>query len=153
MRTFLVLAIMLLGPLRAAAEVRFEQVQSPALGAPLRYGLYLPPRYADDATRRYPVLYLLHGVGGNERDWPDDGHFAEIADGLIAGGAIRPLVIVTPAGDTGWYCRFQAARRPRRLRDGNRRRPRPPYRTPPTGRSPPAKGARSAASRWAASAP
>ncbi len=103
MRALLVLAALLLAPLGAAAEVRFEQLESPALGAPLRYGLYLPPHYADDATRRYPVLYLLHGVGGNEHDWPDDAHLARIVDPLISTGAIRPLLIVTPAGDTSWY--------------------------------------------------
>ncbi len=108
MRTLFLLAFLFLVPGPALPEMRFELFQSPALEAPLRYGVYLPPGYAPSGSGRYPVLYLLHGVGGNERDWPDDGHLAEIADGLVAGGAIRPLLIVTPAGDTGWYVDSQS---------------------------------------------
>jgi predicted peptidase len=40
-----------------------EEISSPTIGRSLRYRVYLPPEYASD-THRYPVLYMLHGIGG-----------------------------------------------------------------------------------------
>ena len=64
------------------------------------YVVYLPPDY-DTAQRRYPVLYMLHGRGGSRDEWLAYG-LAEVADELIRTGAIEPMIIVVPQGDT-WY--------------------------------------------------
>jgi S-formylglutathione hydrolase len=59
--------------------------------------VYLPPSYATERTRRYPVLYLLHGYGGTDSTWT--GRLAalpEIADKLVAAGRTRDLIIVMP---------------------------------------------------------
>jgi S-formylglutathione hydrolase len=59
--------------------------------------IYLPPRYATDRTRRYPVVYLLHGYGGTDNTWT--GRLAdlpEIADRLAAGGRIHEMIVVMP---------------------------------------------------------
>lgn len=58
--------------------------------------VYLPPGYS--TSKRYSVLYLLHGIGGSEGDWFADwgGRASIIADNLIAEGKIKPLIIVTP---------------------------------------------------------
>ena len=127
--------------------------RAPRLGAPLRYGLYLPPDYADDATRRYPVLYLLHGVGGNEHDWPDDGHIARDRGSADRRRDDPPAADRHAGGRHELVCRLEGARRARRLRDGHRRRPRPPHRRHLPDDRRPRRRAPSAASPWAASAP
>lgn len=87
----------------ASAELlRDQSFASQALGAPLAYDVYLPPGYAESGER-YPVLYLLHGVGGNRHDWPDLGHVEATAEQLIESGQIEPLIIVSADGATSWY--------------------------------------------------
>ena len=58
--------------------------------------VYLPPGY--DPQRRYPVLYLLHGIGGNEHEWHwyVRGHL--VLDNLLAEGRITPMIVVMPNG-------------------------------------------------------
>ncbi|MEZ5318819.1 MAG: alpha/beta hydrolase-fold protein [Vicinamibacterales bacterium] len=61
--------------------------------------VYTPPGYeGGDAT--YPVLYLLHGSGGTEASWEQDGLANVILDNLIASGAAKPMVVVMPFGHT-----------------------------------------------------
>ena len=76
------------------------RVESPILGRDLAYSLYLPERSSDTPP---PVLYLLHGLGGNERDWLRIGNIRETADGLIANGDIPPMAIVMPGAGNSWY--------------------------------------------------
>lgn len=59
--------------------------------------VYTPPGY-DPAATIYPVLYLLHGFGDNQRAWSDVGKANVIADNLIAAGRAVPLIIVMPYG-------------------------------------------------------
>jgi enterochelin esterase-like enzyme len=65
------------------------------------YGLYLPPGY-DGATARYPVLYLLHGIGGHYSEWAAYG-LLEAAERLIASGRIEPIIIVLAQGDESYF--------------------------------------------------
>jgi enterochelin esterase-like enzyme len=58
--------------------------------------VYLPPGYSDD--RDYPVLYLLHGIGGNENHWTQFGVADAILDNLIAEGKAEPMIVVMPNG-------------------------------------------------------
>jgi enterochelin esterase-like enzyme len=58
--------------------------------------VYLPPGYSTD--REYPVLYLLHGIGGNERHWTEPGLANVILDNLIADGKAEPMIVVMPNG-------------------------------------------------------
>jgi alpha-L-fucosidase len=58
--------------------------------------VYLPPRYSSD--RRYPVLYLLHGIGGNEWEWSGYVHADTIIDHLIVDGKATPMIVVMPNG-------------------------------------------------------
>jgi len=58
--------------------------------------VYLPPGYATDSARRYPVLYLNHGGGENDTHWTASGHADRILDNLIAAGKARPMIIVMP---------------------------------------------------------
>ena len=58
--------------------------------------VYLPPGYSPD--RKYPVLYLLHGIGGNEWEWSGYVHADVIVDHLIAAGKATPMIVVMPNG-------------------------------------------------------
>jgi enterochelin esterase-like enzyme len=58
--------------------------------------VYLPPGYSAD--RDYPVLYLLHGIGGNETHWTTPGSADAILDNLIADGKALPMIVVMPNG-------------------------------------------------------
>jgi len=69
--------------------------QSTDMKAARRMIVYTPPGYEEGATR-YPVLYLLHGSGGDEEAWPTMGIAAVIMDNLIAQGRARPMIVVMP---------------------------------------------------------
>lgn len=62
--------------------------------------VYTPPRYSDveEARTKYPVLFLLHGYGGNETTFRDVYNLKEMADDLINRGEVRPMIIVMPDG-------------------------------------------------------
>ncbi len=57
--------------------------------------LYLPPQY-DISEQTYPVLYLLHGIDGNEQSWHDRGRAIQLVDNLIQQGKAEPMIIVMP---------------------------------------------------------
>jgi enterochelin esterase-like enzyme len=70
------------------------------LPLPLEYRVYLPPCYAQQPDRYYPVLYLIHGQNYNDDQW-DRLEVDETANTLIAAGEIPPLIIVMPR-DRSW---------------------------------------------------
>ncbi|MDD2306101.1 MAG: alpha/beta hydrolase-fold protein [Prolixibacteraceae bacterium] len=63
-----------------------------------RLTIYTPPGY-EDSKKKYPVLYLLHGSGGDEEAWINSGCLARIMDNLIAEGKANPMVVVMPNGN------------------------------------------------------
>lgn len=59
--------------------------------------VYLPPSYATDRARRYPVVYLLHGYGGTDANWTGRQlNLPEIADKLFAARTVREMIVVMP---------------------------------------------------------
>lgn len=58
--------------------------------------VYLPPGYS--AQRRYPVLYLLHGIGGNQHEWRGYVRAMAVLDRLLAQGQALPMIVVMPNG-------------------------------------------------------
>jgi enterochelin esterase family protein len=62
-----------------------------------RMTVYTPAGY-EAGYRNYPVLYLLHGMGGDEEAWVATGRVAEIMDNLIAAGRAEPMIVVMPNG-------------------------------------------------------
>ncbi len=64
-----------------------------------RMTVYTPPTYDEAAQDSFPVLYLLHGSGGDETSWTDYGRAAQILDNMIAAGTIRPMIVVMPNGN------------------------------------------------------
>ena len=70
------------------------------LGFDRKISIYTPPGY-ESATAEYPVLYLLHGAGGDEEAWLSLGRTAQIMDNLIAQGKAQPMIVVMPNGNVG----------------------------------------------------
>lgn len=70
---------------------------SPSLGLTRRMTIYTPAGY--DKGKKYPVLYLLHGAGGDEEAWPTLGRTQQIMDNLIALGKAEPMIVVMPNGN------------------------------------------------------
>lgn len=71
---------------------------SPSLGMQRRMTVYTPAGY-EKSNKKYPVLYLLHGMGGDEEAWIALGRTAQILDNLIAAGKAEPMIVVMPNGN------------------------------------------------------
>jgi len=78
------------------------KLSSRILGRSVAYAVYLPPDYAA-STRRYPVVYLLHGYTDDESGWIQFGEVGGAADRAIAAGELPPMIIVMPDGGVAWY--------------------------------------------------
>ena len=81
-------------------EVKAIQYDSKSLGTRRQVRVYTPPGYSAD--KKYPVLFLLHGIGGNDREWTEGSnccHANKVIDNLIAEGKIQPMVLVFPNGN------------------------------------------------------
>ena len=63
-----------------------------------RAHVYTPPDYDTNPHARYPVLYLQHGAGENERGWTEQGRANFILDNLIAAGKAKPMIVVMETG-------------------------------------------------------
>jgi enterochelin esterase-like enzyme len=85
-----------------AGEIRAGTIPSKALGREMPFIIYLPDGY-QSGSKDYPVLYLLHGAGGDEHTWLDQGNIRKKADSLIASGAIQPAIIVMPGCKACWW--------------------------------------------------
>jgi len=71
---------------------------SPTIGKDRRMYVYTPPGY-NKGKEKYPVLYLLHGAGGDEDAWTTMGRAPEIMDNLIAQGKAKPMIVVMTNGN------------------------------------------------------
>lgn len=78
-------------------EVNAVWYSSKVVATPRRALVYTPPAYRG-GTESYPVLYLLHGWGGDENEWIDMGRTAQIMDNLLAAHKIVPMIVVMPNG-------------------------------------------------------
>lgn len=74
---------------------------SKILGLNRRLSVYTPYGYEANPKAKYPVLYLLHGAGGDEEAWISMGRAAEILDNLIEKGLAKPMIVVMPNGNPG----------------------------------------------------
>jgi enterochelin esterase-like enzyme len=79
-------------------QVRAFWYHSKVTGTPRRAYVYCPPGYDKDPKRRYPVLYLQHGAGEDERGWGNQGRMNFILDSLLAAGKAKPMVVVMDQG-------------------------------------------------------
>lgn len=72
------------------------EYHSEVVGGPRKARIHTPPGYSRDQT--YPVLYLLHGIGGDENEWAREGAPAAILDNLYADKKATPMIVVLPNG-------------------------------------------------------
>lgn len=72
------------------------EYESKTVGTTRKMQVYTPPGYSKD--KKYPVLYLLHGIGGDETEWERFAHPDVLLDNLVADGKAVPMIIVMPNG-------------------------------------------------------
>ena len=80
----------------ATGRLEWVEYDSSTVGVKRPAQVYTPPGYTKE--RRYPVLYLLHGIGGNEWEWAGPGAAKTILDNLHADGKVVPMIVVLPNG-------------------------------------------------------
>ena len=73
--------------------------ESATAGFDRRLSVYTPAGYEQNKKNRYPVLYVLHGIGGDEDAWLEQGRAAQILDNLIAQGKAKPMIVVFTNGN------------------------------------------------------
>lgn len=77
-------------------EIDTISYPSKTVGTQRRALIYTPPGFSK--KKKYPVLYLLHGIGGDEKEWLNGGKPQTILDNLYAEGKIEPMIVVLPNG-------------------------------------------------------
>ncbi len=70
--------------------------ESKTVGSTRRALVYTPPGYSE--SKKYPVLYLLHGIGGDEKEWYNGGNPQIILDNLYAQNKLTPMIVIMPNG-------------------------------------------------------
>lgn len=80
------------------AHGKIDSISYPSktVGTSRKAIIYMPPNYSKN--RKYPVLYLLHGIGGDEKEWLKGGQPQVILDNLYAENKIEPIIVVMPNG-------------------------------------------------------
>lgn len=80
-----------------------KTINSKVLNQVMKYNIILPNDYYIDTDRHYPVLYLLHGMGGNNSDWATQGNAKQAVQDAIANGVVAPLIVVMPDAFNTFY--------------------------------------------------
>lgn len=82
----------------ATGKLDSVQYASKTVGTTRKALVYLPPGYSK--KKKYPVLYLLHGIGGDEKEWLRGGNPQVILDNLYAEKKLEPMIVARPLGMT-----------------------------------------------------
>jgi len=94
-----------------ANGAKFHKFASQTIGGDVSYHIALPPQYDAEPARRFPVIYWLHGLGGNQRG--GTGTFGARAAEAMGEGALPPAIIVFVNGMvSSWYCDWADGKRP-----------------------------------------
>ena len=86
-------------PAEQRGTVSHPWYDSKILGINRRLTVYTPYGHEANPKAKYPVLYLLHGAGGDEEAWSSMGRTAQILDNLIQKGLAKPMIVVMPNGN------------------------------------------------------
>ncbi len=73
-----------------------DSIYSQVLKAHRAYNVFLPASYDKNPDKKYPILYLLHGMLGTNTDWSERGHVKDVMDQLVASGEACEMIIVSP---------------------------------------------------------
>jgi enterochelin esterase-like enzyme len=90
------------GTTELAGTLFDDTLYAPTIERSMRFRVYLPPDYFTNENRRYPVLYMLHGAGGDYTEW-SDSFLPQRVDGMIMSGLIQPMIVVMPDGGGRTY--------------------------------------------------
>jgi S-formylglutathione hydrolase FrmB len=106
-KTFLATLLLLLSCSLAHGQpmgkvIETQTVRSKTLGRDVPYTVYLPADY-NVSERTYPVVYLLHGLSGDNTQWLQWGEINRYADKAIADGTIPPMILIMPDARRSWY--------------------------------------------------
>jgi enterochelin esterase-like enzyme len=82
--------------------INLQSITSSILKQDVAYNVYFPPSYNQDKTKKFPVLYLLHGFSGNQSDWTVHG-MSFTMDSVINNGA-KEMIVIMPDGMDSFYC-------------------------------------------------
>jgi enterochelin esterase-like enzyme len=82
-------------------EIRIKRYYSPVSNSWRRIYIYTPPGYDQNTNEKYPVLYLLHGGGEDERGWATQGKTDLIVDNLVAENKVKPMLVAMVDGNMG----------------------------------------------------
>ncbi len=82
-------------------DIRIKKYFSPITNTWRQFYIYTPPGYDNNTNEKYPVLYILHGGGEDERGWATQGKTDLILDNLIADKKAKPMLIVMPDANLG----------------------------------------------------
>ncbi len=88
-----------------AQQVRVMEslsMYSKILGSEIKYSVCLPPNYYKE-NKKYPVVYMLHGLGGNESGWLEYGRISRVADLNVSNRQIIPMIYIMPQGFSTYY--------------------------------------------------
>jgi S-formylglutathione hydrolase FrmB len=83
-------------PIIPQSRVVTDTIHSQVLKADCPYTVYLPKSYSVDTNKKYPILYLLHGMSSTHRDWFDRAQVKDVLDLLIASGEACEMIVVSP---------------------------------------------------------
>jgi S-formylglutathione hydrolase FrmB len=78
------------------SKVITDSIFSKALNAQRQFNIFLPKSYDTETNKKYPVLYLLHGMMDTNRGWYERGHAKDVADQLMSSGEACEMIIVSP---------------------------------------------------------
>lgn len=82
--------------LHARSSVVTDTIFSKVLNSQRTYSVYLPSSFKQNPEKKYPVLYLLHGMSQTDRDWVWRGHMQEVVDRLVGSGEADEMVVIMP---------------------------------------------------------
>ena len=82
--------------MRNMSRVEEKAIHSEILNDDRNYTVYLPAGYDSNTDKQYPVLYLLHGMNGTNKDWAGRGHLQDVMDQLRAAGEVCDMIVISP---------------------------------------------------------
>jgi S-formylglutathione hydrolase FrmB len=94
--------------LPGGSTIEFKSFNSQSIGMEERYSIFLPPSFSTKRTRKYPVIYFLHGLNNDETSWTVEryGSMQNDIEKMMLDGKIPEFIMVHPRGDSSFYCNY-----------------------------------------------
>lgn len=91
--------------LPGGSRVEFRSFHAPSLGKEVAYSVFLPPSYAKEPEREFPVIYFLHGMFNDHTSWTVEryGNLPGRVEEILLGGEVAEFIMVHPSGENSFY--------------------------------------------------